>query len=198
MSYTKYKTRGIVIGGSNVGEASRIYNIFTRDFGLVRVRAQGVRNLNSKLKSHLQNLYLINAHLIKGKSGWRVTESYKIRNLPESFGSNKSKLQSVARTLLFLKRMLPEEDGNAFLFDIISGALNFLEKEENLNDNDILNAERLTILRVMRNLGYIKERVLADNFLESLDYNKILLGEIDKIKSLATREINESIKASQL
>jgi DNA repair protein RecO len=199
MSYTKYKTKGIIIGGSNVGEASRIYNIFTRDFGLVRVRAQGIRELNSKLKSHLQNLFFIEAYLIKGKSGWRVAESYKIKSLPNSFGDNKFKLQSSTRILLFLKRMLPEEDSNIELFDIIVKGLDFMELEgKSLTEEDVYNIERLIVLRILRSLGYVKNSDQTELLLSGTDYNHGLLIKTNKAKSFVTQEINESIKVSDL
>jgi DNA repair protein RecO len=196
MSYTKYKTKGIIMGGSNIGEASRSYNIFTRDFGLIRVRAQGIRELNSKLKYHLQNLFLINTHLVKGKSGWRVTEAYKIKSFPESF-ITKSKLQSSTRILLFLKRMLPEEGENTSLFDIIDKGFSFMEKED-LSSEVVSDLEILMVLRTLRKLGYVKSDKRLETLLSSDDYDNNLLIQTGEMRKFLIREINQSIKTSDL
>ena len=195
MSYTKYKTRGIIVGGSNIGEASRNYNIFTRDFGLIRVRAQGIREHNSKLKCHLQNLFLIDFYLVRGKNGWRVTEAYKIKSFPDTFKESKPKLQSSTRVLLFLKRMLGDEDGDSRLFDIIVEGFHFMEFNE---IKDVSDLETLIILRTLRSLGYVKDNKEIEILLFNNDYNESLLSQIRNNKVSIVGEINESIKASEL
>jgi DNA repair protein RecO len=197
MSYTKYKTRGIVIGGSNIGEASRNYNIFTQDFGLIRVRAQGIRELGSKLKYHLQNLYLIQLALIKGKSGWRVTEAKKVKSFPDIFRLEKSKILSSTKILLFLKQMLLEEDKDSELFDIITGGLNFMEFGI-LEDARVRDLESLIILRVLRKLGYIKSKKEFEALLLGVNYNNDLLDRVRENRLLIIKEINRSIEASGL
>ncbi|HJN62840.1 MAG TPA: DNA repair protein RecO [Candidatus Paceibacterota bacterium] len=197
MSYTKYKTAGIVIGGANIGEASRNYNIFTRDFGLIRVRAQGVRELKSKLKYNLQNLFLINLYLIKGKNGWHITEAYKIKNLPDSFRNNKIKLQSSTRVLLFLKRVLGEEDSNRELFDIITKGFDFMESGAH-DDKSVSDLETLIVLRTLRSLGYVQDNHELEALLAGADYNSDMLSYTNNFRPLIVKEINQSIKASDL
>jgi len=201
MSYTKYRSRGIIVGGSNIGEASRSYNIFTRDFGLIKVKAQGIRELKSKLKFHLQNLSFIDLHLIKGKNGWRITEAYKIKSIPDVFKREKEKLQSSTRILLFLKRMLPEEDSDKKLFDIIMEGLNFMglkDGSDPLTKEDILNLESLVVLRVLRNLGYIESQQEFEPLLSNNNYDGNILLYTNKTKNLIIKEINQSIQASEL
>ena len=195
--YTKYKTKGIIIGGSNIGESSRSYNIFTRDFGLVRVRAQGIRKFDSKLKYHLQNLFLTDLHIVKGKSGWRVTEAYKADSFPQLFSDSKTKLQSSTRILLFLKRMLPEEEGNTPLFDIITEGFSFMESPS-VSEDKVSDLETLIVLRVLRELGYIKNDKRFETLLIGNNYTDELLDSTKSMKSIIVEEINQSIQASEL
>jgi DNA repair protein RecO len=198
MSYTKYRTEGIILGGSNTGEADRIYNIFTREFGLLRIKAQGIRKLESKLKFHLQNLYLVDLYLISGKGGWRVAEAYKIKSLTNIFEKDKNKLQSSTRILLFLKRMLFDENSQLDIFETVTDGLYFMETESDLDREDVSSVEALIILRVLRNLGYIKDNHNFKNLLSNNDYNKNTLLVTKNSKPLIIKEINQSIRASHL
>lgn len=51
-----FNAEGIVIKRMNVGEADRILTIFTRRHGKIRVKAKGVRKINSKRSPHLELL----------------------------------------------------------------------------------------------------------------------------------------------
>lgn len=195
MSYTKYKTSGIVIGGSNIGEGSRNLFILTRHFGLLSVRAQGVRELGSKLKYHLQNLFLLEIHLIRGKRGWVVTEALGQRSFFDS--ENRNKTRALSRILLLARRMLPEENRQYEIFDIISGGLSFLFSRP-FSDEDIRNLEALIVLRFLRALGYIKKKDKIEKFIETNLYNEGLLKEASSLRPQMIREINISLKESGL
>jgi len=196
MSYTKYKTTGLVLGGYNLGEASRSYSIFTEKFGLIHVRAQGIRELKSKLKYSLQNFSLSEIHLVRGKGGWRVTEAYEESNLPTLLNEG-FKLRSSVRVLALLRRMLPQDENNEELFDIIVTGLNFLV-EKDLEKEEIKNLEILIVLRLMESLGYLGEHKRFENFLRKNLYSREILSEINSIRPLVIGEINRSIKASDL
>lgn len=197
MSYTKYNTPGIVIGGSNIGEASRSYNILTREFGLVRVKAQGVRELKSKLKYNLQNLFFIDLYLVRGRNGWHITEVYKEKSLRDIFINNNLKLKSSARILFLLKKMLPEEEGNRNLFDIIDKGFDFLNNKD-LSKEDTSLLETLIVLRVLGELGYIEHKESFKDFLQNLKYDKDILLRVKSLKKDIIREINQAIKESGL
>jgi len=197
MSYTKYKTKGIVLGGTNIGEGSRSYNIFTQDFGLIHVRAQGIRELKSKLKYSLQNLFLVDLYLVRGKSGWHITESYKIKSITEPFKKNNHKLKASVRVLFFLKRVLGQEDNNKNLFDIINKGFYFMESE-NFSEDDVLDIESLIVLRILNNLGYVDDREVFKSLLVDAEYNNDVIMKVRKIKSIIIKEINQSIRASDL
>jgi len=133
--------------------------------------------------------------LVRGKNGWRVTEAYKIKSFPDTFRKSRAKLQSSTRILLFLKRMLGEQDGDRRLFDIITGGFHFMEFNQT---HDVSDLETLIILRTLRNLGYVKDNSQIKALLSGNDYNQNLLSQIRKNKVSIVREINESIKASDL
>ncbi len=63
-----YKTKGIVIKRTNLGEADRILTIFTENRGKIKVVAKGVRKTLSKLGGHLEPFCLVNLCLAEGRN----------------------------------------------------------------------------------------------------------------------------------
>ncbi|MEK7163202.1 MAG: recombination protein O N-terminal domain-containing protein [Patescibacteria group bacterium] len=109
MSYAVYSTRGFVLGSAPSGEASKIYLIYTEDFGLVRARAQSVRLLVSKLRYNLEDYSFGIFSLVRGREIWRLAGAEKL-DLP------KSSFLICARVLNLTKRLVQGEEKNEKLF----------------------------------------------------------------------------------
>lgn len=142
MSYHIYTTKGLVISARPVREADRIYSILTRDFGLLRAIAGGVRNSTSKLRGSLEPLSLANISLVKGKERWRITsveQVRKIRSLPE-----------ITRPLVLLEKLVQGEEAHPELFDVVESAL---EGDPIFGEGD----EIVLVARILHALGYLEE-----------------------------------------
>ncbi|MCX6808196.1 MAG: DNA repair protein RecO [Candidatus Berkelbacteria bacterium] len=68
-----YKTKAIVIKGSNFGEADRILTIFTERFGKIKALAKGVRKIRSHMAGSLEPFQLVDLQLHEGKTFQIVT-----------------------------------------------------------------------------------------------------------------------------
>ncbi|MCE9517782.1 recombination protein O N-terminal domain-containing protein, partial [Candidatus Nomurabacteria bacterium] len=68
-----YHTKSFVIGSYNRGEANKILVLYTREMGLVRAVAQGIRLNKSKLRFGLQDFSYASVDLVRGRDIWRVT-----------------------------------------------------------------------------------------------------------------------------
>jgi len=62
-----YRTQGFVLKKTDLGEADRIFIIFTKDFGKLEILGKGIRKIQSKLKSFLELFHLIDLEFIQGK-----------------------------------------------------------------------------------------------------------------------------------
>ena len=63
-----YKSRGIVLRRTNLGEADRILTILTEKFGLIRVVAKGVRKTLSHLAGHLEPFCVAEFLIAEGRN----------------------------------------------------------------------------------------------------------------------------------
>lgn len=68
-----YSTEGFILKSIAVGEADTLFSLYTKDFGKMRVRAQGVRKEEAKLKGHMEPLNLTHIGFVLGRYGERLT-----------------------------------------------------------------------------------------------------------------------------
>lgn len=67
-----YATDGIVLKKLDIGEADVLYALYTKDFGKVVARAQGIRKNEAKLRGHMEPFSLSAVRLISGRNGEKL------------------------------------------------------------------------------------------------------------------------------
>src|SRR3989344_3383435 len=103
MPHILYVTSAFVLATRNVGESSRAMALMTKDLGRLDVRAQGVRELQSKLRYVLQRSFYVRASLIRGREFWRVISADEIFDFPR-LRSDVHKQNLYARMLALINR----------------------------------------------------------------------------------------------
>jgi DNA repair protein RecO (recombination protein O) len=194
MSYHIYTTPGFILEGRNIGEANKIFSIFTRDLGLISATAQGVRLLKSKLRPHIGTFSCVRISLVRGKEVWRLTSAELVqpydKELPKEY------THVYVRALSLLKRLLAGEEKNESLYSLLLNAFDFAR---NLSSPpDFKNFEHLLVLRIVHNLGYVGESKELTPLLNASEWNKEELKRIQDVEKYAITAINSAFKASHL
>ena len=156
MSYRIYNTEGIIISIFPVRESDCSYTIYTKEQGLIRVIAKGVRSMRSKLRYNLQYGSFINVSLVKGKAGWRLVGVQKgvlLKNITRSATT----AEIIGRVFLLLSKFV-DEGKDECVYNNIRTALIFLD-EENLSLEELKVFEMVCSLRLLKDLGYGKQDV---------------------------------------
>lgn len=167
--------------------------IYTREVGLVRAAAQGIRLNKSKLRFTLQDFSYVNVDLVRGKELWRVTSAKNISTFPYARKSPQS-LLLMARVSKLIERLCGGESPSENIFDDFVQSLYILDAEK------ILAAEREAlelhlVLRMMHSLGYIGDSKMLAKYLTSgfdAEKTEILLKERQSIIAHINRALSES------
>ena len=166
------------MGGWEKGEASRSVCIFSREFGVIYATVQNARSINSKLRYSVQDYSLGNFTLVKGKNSWKLVGAETEKNLNQSLKQN---LKVFASILSLIKRLTAEEK-NEELYNIIFKSIGLFERT---NEKDLKEIEILTVLKILKNLGYVEET------LEEIEY-------LSKNRQKAIEIINNSLMSADL
>lgn len=193
--YHIYHTHGFILSSRNVGEANKVFSIYTREMGLVYASAQGIRLHKSKLRFTMQEFSYVNVDLVRGRDFWRVTSASHISSFPIA-RSNYSSVLIMARVSKLLERLCAGESPSENIFDDFIQVLYLLDdKEVPAESREALEIH--LVLRIMNSLGYIGDSEILTKYLsKSFDSNKTKMLLKEKRSIIA--HINKAISESQL
>ncbi|MFA6536694.1 MAG: DNA repair protein RecO [Candidatus Paceibacterota bacterium] len=195
--YTIYTTPAFILKSSPRGESNQLYTIFTKDFGLLRASAQGVRFLKSKLRYKLQEFNLVEITLVRGKEHWRITNVGHEQSLFTEFKGQKPVLAILARVFNLLRRLLHGEEKNEQLFDHLSETVKFFQSQS-LDSSELTNLEYILVLRLLHSLGYLGSSPEVEEFVASPFWSGEVLVKMGSWKKQALSMINQSLQETQL
>ncbi|OGI62190.1 hypothetical protein A2645_00140 [Candidatus Nomurabacteria bacterium RIFCSPHIGHO2_01_FULL_39_9] len=183
--YPVYSTEGIILGSKDFGEASRIFLVFTREFGLIRLQGQSIRKITSKLRYQLEDYSLLKLEVIKGKEIWRPVVAEKILRFSQNFKT----IVNISKLVL---RLCDLEEKNELLFEDLKSGFLLLQK----NELETKALEAVLVLRILSHLGYIGDRELLSFVQPTFDEDIFIKAKSNLVRIIPT--INEALKQSQL
>jgi DNA repair protein RecO (recombination protein O) len=190
-----HHTHGFIVGSRNTGEANKILIIYTREMGLIRAVAQGIRLHKSKLRFGLQDFSYAAIDLVRGRDIWRVTSATTVTSFPVARMQRES-LLLIARVSKLIERLCDGEEANATIFDDFIQALHLLD-DQGLQPSSRQALELHLVLRIMNTLGYIGESAMLSEYLQS-DFDQSQTERLLKEKQSIIAHINRALTESQL
>ena len=189
-----YNTRGYVLASFPSGEYNKQLVLLTEQFGVIRVTAQAVRKIESKLRTSIQDYSYAEFFLVHGKSGWRLTNTTHIENIHSEI-PDKDFLM-IARIFSLIMRLIPEEDNASKVFSVIDEVIAFI-KENALDAVGRENLEILATTKILADLGYIEhhEEIMAS---VAGGITQATIAQIGTHKKEAIKIVNQAIRESHL
>ena len=185
----KYLTTALVLGRTPLGEANVLVTLLVPEFGLLRARAQGLRQPRAKLAAALATLAESEVMLVRGAEGWRVMSAVLKTSHFEKL-SRVSRLRAARITGLFL-RLVAGEARDETLFESMR---EFLHALHTLREEEQDALECAAALRILGALGLDAEALPGGN----APYSTEALSEIRAARSEVIARINHGIEASGL
>lgn len=193
--YHKHHTKGIVVYGLTEGDDSRRVWIFTEDFGLLSAKAQGARKSISRLRPSVQDLSFGTFSLIKGKTGWKIVSINVENNFYEDLKFSKDRLSIAINIFNFVNKNIGVEEENRVLFEMV---INFMRLLKTLDEKKVPLAECLIMLRIIHNLGFLKNDPEISLYLPTSIMSDDELENIAPKKKKIIDLINDSMRSADL
>ena len=182
--YTIYSTPALVLNVKPHGDNDMILTLLTKEFGLLRAVANGLRKEKSKLRFSLQLLSIVDVALVKGKSMWRVTNAKHHESL-----LTEKRINLLEKIRLTITRLVQgEEFGD--LYNIVTEGVS--SKSE-----DFESIEVIIILRILNDLGYI-EGLGIEDFFKSRDIDDDLIEKSIKKRKEIIKVINKGFRVADM
>lgn len=195
MHYHIHHTEGIILSSRNKGEADKVFSVYTRELGLVRASAQGVRRAHSKLRFALQDLAYAKIDFVHGKEVWRITSATPLSSFPYARKSRENILLMV-RVARLVERLCAGEETNANIFSDLIQAFYTLDSEDTSKDTREA-LELHLVLGILHELGYIGDDGAIASYLTA-DFDPQLSKDLLAKRKPIVLAINRALRESQL
>ena len=149
----EYKFTGIVLGKYNIGEADRIYTIYTLEKGKIKAIAKGVRKSQARLAGNLENFSLVDLAIAKGRGTGKITGSI-VENNFRNLRSNLEALGNVFEAVKILDKLTGLEEKDANIFDLLESYLETADEASLEKEESISLITQGFILKLLDLLGY--------------------------------------------
>ena len=150
-----YHTDSIVLDAFDIGETDRMYVLFTKEFGLVRVFAKSVRAQSSKLKSHLQLFSYSRVSFVLGRAFPRLIDAEE----KHAYSFSEEAFFMAGRMGRFLLRVIQGEERDMRIWEALLSAFHFLQGTNVGNEHGVpVSIELLFQARMLYYLGYVDEQ----------------------------------------
>ena len=171
------------------GEANKMFQLFTRELGVVRAHAQGIRKLSSKLRFALQTYSILQVTLVRGRYGWRITNALPIENVYTELPPPNRYI--FLRIVSLIIRLIQGEERDPELYDLTISA--YADLKAPLSALERRSLEILTVARILMHLGYLGDSARA---LLTIEGDDLALPPAIETKLLS--HVNKALTSTQL
>lgn len=193
MSHIAHTTRAYVLSKRNVGEANCLFKLFTRNFGVIQATAQSVRLERSKLRFGLQRFSLAEVSIVRGRAGWRITNTFPQENL--FFAESREQQRIVIAVTSLLNRLIVGELKDTDLFDLVVDGFRTLHS---LPEDELGMFELVFVANILVMLGYGTESGIFEEFRTADIASQELRERADRKRKMLISEINAALSSTGL
>lgn len=150
MSRETYHTEGVILSYIDIGESERLYFIYTKNFGLIKIFAQGIRLSKSKLAPHMGLFSHSRISFVYGKDIFRLIDAEII----SQFAFDGASFEKAGSVIKFLRRVVQGQEPDEPVWQLVYSAFSFLSSGA-LADRTGKEFETLFAARLLHRLGYV-------------------------------------------
>lgn len=121
-----YRTKGIIIGRTNYGEADRILTLMTADHGKIRAIAKGSRKIKSRSGGHIELFGIVDFILANSRSLDIVT-SATLTWYPHTIASDYNRLGFGYLFASMVNKLVDEAEPHIEVYELLIAGLGALE-----------------------------------------------------------------------
>lgn len=110
----------ITLGKRDIGETDRLYTLYTREAGKVKVYARGVRKPGARLAASLEDLQLTSIIVMRGRGVGNIKSAIAEKSFLAPMKDDFHTMSGVLRTVHIFDRLVGMEERDEGLFDLLA------------------------------------------------------------------------------
>lgn len=120
-----YRTKAFVLAKNDLREADQVFDVYTQDFGRLKILGRAIRKIKSKLKAGIEVFYLSEIEFIQGRIYKTLTDSIVI----DKFGGLRNDLVrrgSAHRIAELIDILVHDQEKDEEVWNLLEETLNIL------------------------------------------------------------------------
>jgi len=123
-----YRTQGFILKKEDLGEADRVFTIFTKDFGKLEILGKAIRKIQSKLRGGMELFYLSEVAFIQGKRYKTLTDAILIDSFP-NLRKDLLRLKIAYQIVEVLDNLIRGEEKDEKIWELLNETLEKLKEK---------------------------------------------------------------------
>jgi len=124
-----YRTQGFVLSKDNLREADQVFNIYTKDFGKLKILGRAIRKIKSKLRFGTELFYLSEVEFIQGRNYKTLTDAVLIDKFKNIRG-DLDKLENAYKISELADSLIKGQEPDQEIFDLLNDSFNKLNDHQ--------------------------------------------------------------------
>jgi len=116
--FVHYRTLGFILKEEERGEADKVFTIFTKKFGKLKILGKAIRKIKSKLRTGSQKFYLSEVEFIQGKNYKTLTDAILLDKFP-NIKKNFNKLRIISKISEVFNDLVKGEESDKKLWGLL-------------------------------------------------------------------------------
>lgn len=116
--FIHYRSQGFVLGEEERGETDKIFTVFTKDFGKLKISGKAIRKIKSKLRAGIQPFYLSEIEFIQGKNQKILTDAIPLDKFL-NIKKNLNKLRIISKITEVFDNLVRGEEPDKKLWNLL-------------------------------------------------------------------------------
>jgi len=188
-----YRTQGIILRKQDAGEADRVFTIFTKDFGKVKLRAVSERKITSKLRGGLELFYLSEIEFIQGRARKTITDATPLCRYPALRG-DLERLRIMHRFAEITDELTGGQEQDEKIWNLLQEVLVVLNRSS-LHARDVKVLSYYFLWNLLSSTGYSPSLVeIAVQDARVAEFiGALLKSDGETLQNIKTQGINEAL-----
>lgn len=155
MSYHVYDTEGFILGSRESGEADLFLLIYTKEFGMAKLFAKGIRFEKSKLRGQVQLFTRAQVQFVIGRELRRLTDA-RLAYVFQGLEKDLFRFQAASAIARFCKEMVSGSERDPALWQLLGEAFAAFDSVE-ISAADVPRLLYIFQIKAFQVLGYLPE-----------------------------------------
>ena len=125
-----YRTQAFILNKTDWDEADQVFNVYTKEFGKIKVSAKAIRKIKSKLRSGMDLFYFSEIEFIQGKNYKTLTDAIIIDKF-ENIRKDLEKLEVASQIAEALDDLIHEQEQDEQVWTLLNEVFDKLQNSWN-------------------------------------------------------------------